>query len=361
MLKFNPAVFAVGNDYQIIVTTKTQSFISIKIGDELFIDDSNGILKSASRTHNIAVPQELLNEYKHYTVIEKSIIKRLPYFTQTRRDKYYEYDFRPVPENNPKCYHIADSHNVIDLPVKAASVYGNIDFLILNGDVPEDSGKTSNFDTIFDIVSLVTGGNIPTVFSRGNHDLRGICAEKFAEYAPAQNGKTYYSFRLGNIWGLCLDCGEDKTDDHAEYGFTVSCHQFRLKETDYIKSVIKNAENEYNAPDVKHKIIVVHNPFSHEHPAPFNIEKDIFTEWCKLLKDNVKPDVMICGHTHRFGIYEQGCDYDTYGQPCTVVVGSEVISKHKDFGGAGFEFDDDVIKVTFTYADGKSKESMIKV
>lgn len=352
MLKFHPSVFAVGNNYQIVVTTKSKSFISIIIGDEEFVDDSNGILKSASLTHNISVPQDLLNSTGEYTVAERGIIKRLPYFSKTRKVKLYNYRFKKVPDSNIKCYHIADAHNEIKLPVKAASVYGDIDFLILNGDVPEDSGKVENFDTIFDIVSQITKGEIPTIFSRGNHDLRGVCAEKFAEYAPAENGKTYYSFRLGSIWGLCLDCGEDKTDDHAEYGHTVACHQFRLKETQYIKEIIER--NEFNAKEIKNKIVIVHFPFTHKYEEPFDIEEDIYREWSKLLKENIKPDLMICGHTHEYGIYEPGCEYDTYGQPCTVVVGSEVNKKHIDFGGAGFEFKDDSINITYTYADGKS-------
>ena len=347
MLRNDPAVFAVGNDYQIIITTKSQSFVSVKVGDKIFVDDSNGILKSASRTHNIPVPQTLLDSEKHYTIIEKGIIKRLPYFTKTRADKFYEYDFRPVPEN-PRCYHIADAHNVVDLPLAAAKKYGDIDFLILNGDVPEDSGRTSNFNTIFDIVAGVTHGNIPTVFSRGNHDLRGNCAEKFAEYAPNLNGHTYYSFRLGSIWGLVLDCGEDKSDDHAEYGFSVACHQFREKETEYIKSIIDNGENEYDAQGVKHKIIVCHSPFSHKFNPPFDIEGEIYTQWCQLLRENIKPEIMICGHTHHYGVFEPGCSYDTYGQPCKVVVGAEVDKKGIDFGGAGFEFTDDGINIEYT-------------
>lgn len=352
MLLTNPAVFAVGKSYQIIVTTKYQSFISIKIGEKLFVDDSNGILCSSSRTHNIEVPQELLNSEKHYTVIEKGIIKRLPYFSKTRKDRKYEYDFKPVPENNPKCYHIADAHNETELTVKAAKVYGDIDFLILNGDVPEDSGRTANFNTIFKIASDVTGGNIPVVFARGNHDLRGNCAELFARYAPAQDDKTYYTFRLGSIWGIILDCGEDKPDSHPEYGFTVACHQFREKETEYIKSVIKNGKKEFDAPGVKTRLVICHSPFTHKFESPFDIEPEIFTKWAELLK-KVKPDLMICGHTHRLNISMPGSDYDTYGQPCPVVVASEVIKKGKDFTGGGFEFKDNETVITFTDAEGK--------
>ena len=359
MLRTDPAVFAVGKNYQIIITSKSQSFISIKVGDEIFVDHSNGILRSASRTHNIEVPQELLDREKKYMVIEKPIIKRLPYFTKTRKDRYYPYEFRPVPEKDPVCYHIADAHNDIQRPVKAAETYGKIDFLILNGDVPEDSGRVENFNTIFDICAGITHGNIPVVFARGNHDLRGRCAEKFAQYAPAENGKTYYSFRLGKIWGLCLDCGEDKRDSNPEYGCTVACHRFREEETEYLKSVIKNAKREYAEEDDLLRLIIVHLPFTHRYEPPFDIEEDIYREWAKLLKEKVKPDLMICGHTHKFGIYEPGGSYDDYGQPCKLIVASEV-DKGKCFAGAGMKFGKDAVKISFTDNLGSRKNKTIK-
>ena len=353
MLRVDPAVFAVGKNYQIVVTTKTQSFVSVKIGDELFVDDSNGILRSSSRTHKFDVPQELLNENRHYTVIEKCIIKRLPYFTKTRKDKFFEYDFMPIPEKNPKAYHISDAHNLLDEPVAAAKAYGDFDFLILNGDIPNHSGTVKNFETIFDIAHALTHGTKPIVFARGNHDLRGNCAEKFALYTPADDGRTYYSFRIGNIWGICLDCGEDKPDDHAEYGFSVACHQMRIKETKLIEKIIANADNEYNAPGVTHKLVIVHVPFTKRFSPPFDIEPEIYTEWAKLLRENVKPDLMICGHTHHYSIHEPGCDYDDYGQPCKIIVAG--MKEDNGFGGTGFEFTDEGIKYKFTLADGSVK------
>ncbi len=353
MLRTDPAVFAVGNNYQIVVTSKAQSFISIRIGDELFVDDSNGILRSASRTHKFDVPQELLNKEKHYTVIEKGIIQRLPYFTKTRNDRFFEYDFIPIPEKNPKAYHISDAHNMVEEPVACGLNYGKFDFLILNGDIPNHSGTVKNFEAIFDIAAGLTHGNKPVVFARGNHDLRGNCAEEFALYTPAKDGKTYYSFRLGNLWGLCLDCGEDKPDDHPEYGFSVACHQMREKETRLIKEIIANSENEYNAPGVSHKLIIVHLPFTKKFEPPFDIEPEIFTEWARLIKDNIKPDVMICGHTHKFEIYEPGSKDDNYGQPCRVIVAGE--NSREEYGGTGFEFTDKGIKYKFTLTDGTVK------
>ena len=353
MIRNHPSVFAVGRNYQIIVTVRSEAFVSIRVGNEVFVDDSNGILRSASPVHNIEVPGELLDREKKYTVIVKPIIKRLAYFTKTKDDIEYTYEFRPVPESNPKCYHIADAHNDSVRPVKAAKAYGDIDFLILNGDVPEDSGNAENFNTIFDIIADVTGGNIPVVFARGNHDLRGVMAEKFAEFAPAENGKTYFTFRLGSIWGVCLDCGEDKLDSCPEYGWSVACAQFRKKETKWLEAIAADGENEFAAPGVKTRLVVVHNPFTRRLEPPFDIEEDTYRYWAKVLGDKIKPDLMLCGHTHKIEVSGPGSVHDDYGQPCTVLVGSEV-DKGKAYIGSGIEFLDGKAKVTFTNSDSET-------
>ena len=158
------------------------------------------------------------------------------YFTKTKNVLEKAYKFKPIPENNIRAYHIADAHNSIKEPVKAAETFGNIDFLILNGDVIEDSSNPKNFMNIYEICSCLTKGEKPVIFSRGNHDLRGDFAEKFADYTPSHRGNTYYSFRLGNIWGILLDCGEDKDDDHPEYGYSVACHTFRERQSDFLKN-----------------------------------------------------------------------------------------------------------------------------
>lgn len=226
---------------------------------------------------------------------------------------------------------------------------------ILNGDVPDHSGNVENFDLIFKLCEAATHGSRTCLFSRGNHDTRGFYAENIADYTPTENGRSYYSFRVGSIWGMIMDCGEDKTDEHAEYGHTVCCHEFRLEETAYLKKIIADAKNEYLADGVKHRLVVVHNPFSCTISAPFDIEQPLFSEWLKLLGDNVKPDLFLSGHLHTTEISPIGGKLDDKGQVCTVVVGSREISdpetkKNIDFIGCAVTLSDKKADVRFTNA-----------
>ena len=361
--KLKPAVFAVDKHYQIMMHCNKACLFFVKVGDKYYYDESNGIMRSKNEIHRVSIPMKELNEAKKYTVCIRPIIKRMPYFTKTRKVQERTYKFIPIPENNIRGYHISDAHNLIDEPVKAAEVFGVIDFLILNGDVINHSGDPSKFINIYKICSQLMKGEKPAVFSRGNHDLRGNFAEKFADYTPVHLGNTYYTFRIGSIWGILLDCGEDKPDNHPEYGFTVACHGFRKRQTEFLKKIIENKENEYEADGVNHKLVISHNPFTHQIEPPFDIEKDIFSEWTKLLREKIKPDIMICGHTHDLDVYyPENTEWNTNGSVCPVVTGGTVKKGAKKyFAGCGYIFNDNEIKVIFTDSNGnKLKEKAIK-
>ena len=355
MEKLAPAVFAVDGNYHIMFYTDTPELVRVCVGDECYYDESNGVLCSASPVHKVIVPAEELDAAGEYTVYERPIIERKPYFTETAPEEARSYKFRPVPKSGKvRAYHISDAHNKSETPVIAAKVFGDIDFLVLNGDIPDHSGAIENCITVYKIAAGVTGGEIPVVFSRGNHDTRGVLAEKFATLTPTDNGNSFYTFRIGSIWGVVLDCGEDKDDGHEEYGFTVCCHAFRKRQTAFLKRVIERGE--YLDPEIKHRIVVVHNPFTHQLSAPFNIEKDIYSEWARLLGEHIKPDVMMAGHLHKLSVNKCGSDFDHLGQPCTVVVGGNVDHKSGFWEGAGYDFEDGEIFVTFTDSDGHKGE-----
>lgn len=356
MLKTKPAVFAVGKNYHIMVPVTCEMLMWVRVGDTCYYDEVNGVLRSDTEIHRMIVPMEELDREKKYTVCARKMIDRLPYFTQTEDLVEFQFDFRPVGGDRIRAYHISDAHNLVDEPVRAAKAYGDIDFLIFNGDVPEQSDNIDSILTIYKIAEAVTGGNIPVVFSRGNHDMRGAFAEHFAEWTPCENGNSYYTVQLGDLWMLILDCGEDKPDDVDAYGHTICCHTFRRRETKYIESVIANAEKEYQKEGVRRKMVIVHNPFTQQLEPPFDLEIELYTDWAKLLREQIKPDVMLCGHLHKVAINEVGCEKDMRGQPCTVVIGSEHGSDRSDpdfIKGAGFCFAENDIEVTFTSCSGK--------
>lgn len=209
----------------------------------------------------------------------------------------------------------------------------------------------------YKIAAKITKGNIPVVFSRGNHDTRGLMAERFNEYTPTYQGNTYYTFRIGNVWGMVLDCGEDKLDSHEEYGGTVCFHQFRLRETAFIKDVIARANEEYLADGVEYRLVIAHNPFTVIHKKPFDIEQELFGEWIQLIGEHIQPQALLGGHMHCLKVIRPGDELDCFGQTFPTVVGSIVKGQDPYYAGAGFELDGEKMTITFTDSEGNVLET----
>ena len=355
MYKTIPAVFAVEDTYQIMVRTEEKSFVWVKIGDQCFYDHSNGILRSNTTIHRITVPSALLDKTGKYTVYKRLLVERKPYYTETGEISQKVYDFYPVRGDKIRAYHIADAHNMIEEPVRAAQTYGKIDFLILNGDIANSSEKLEDFDNVYELCGRITHGNIPVVFARGNHDMRGEYAEYLEYFTPVSNGKSYYTVRLGDFFAIILDCGEDKADDHEEYGNTICCRTYREEETNFIKQVIKSAE--YSDKNIFCRAVIVHNPFVWKEQEPFDIEDDIYNKWTEMLRSDIRPDIIISGHIHKISIGNPGDDRDYRGQPCPIAVLSEIDYKGY-FAGAGIEFNrNGKINITVTDSKGKIRDT----
>ncbi len=351
-----PAVFAVKDYYQIMVPVKSDLLFWVTIDGEEYYDHSNGIIRSSTRMHRVNVPAQKLDEAGEYTVTYRKIINRKPYFPETEDEVSITYPFKPVPnEGKINIYHLSDTHGKFDMPSKASEFFGDeLDLFVLNGDIPDHSGAIENFDLIYKLCEHATQGQRPCIFSRGNHDTRGFFAENIAEYTPTEDGHSYFSFRLGRVWGIVMDCGEDKVDSHEEYGHTVSCSQFRREETRYLENVIKNSDSEYNADGIDYRLVIVHNPFTYTINPPFDIEQELFGYWNKLLGENVQPDAFISGHLHTLCVSPIGGELDSKGQYCPVIVGSneaENAQKQRVFVGCAITLDNDKMVVKFTTSD----------
>ncbi len=359
ILRMAPAVFAVGDEYQIMVPVAAECLMWVEVNEERYYNDSNGILRSRTTLHRISVPSQVLDDAKAYTICYQKMIDRRPKFTQTEDIVRCQFSFRPAEGDSIRIFHISDAHNRVESPVLAAQALGgHIDLLVLNGDILDNSGEMDNFDVIYRICAEVTKGSIPCVFSRGNHETRGLYAENIAEYTPTRYGHSYFTFHVGKLWGLVLDCGEDKDDSHAEYGGTVCCHAFRKRQTEYLKQVARSKEYK----EYKYKVVIVHKPISYVQEPPFDIEQDIYKEWCDILKQEIQPDLMLSGHLHRTEVWMPGCPEDHLGQPCPVVIGARPLPKGEDgragFIGSAITLDEGQITVQFVDDKGNSSDEI---
>lgn len=352
----SPAVFAVGTNYQIMAVTDEEILFWAEVGGRRFYDHSNGVIRSRKRAHRAIVPMELLNEARTYSVCWRVVRDRKGAYSETGKIERLQYDFNPVPSGGAiRLYQVADAHQKPELPFRSAKYFGEaLDLLIVNGDTFDFLDCERDFDYLYRMLSEITGGHIPVVFAKGNHDNKGKLAENLEDYTPTDCGKSYYTFRLGRIWGMVLDCGENCVDESPEYGNTVCHHVMREEETDFIRRVIADAGREYAAEDVEYRLIVSHCAFTNVRNKPFDIEVDLYREWNSLINRNIRPDLILSGHLHITAVSFPGGELDTLGQSCPVVIGAHPVGWQTgvltDFIGCGITLDGRAASVLFTDA-----------
>ena len=328
MIYKDPCVYVVGSEYQIVINTPAFGKCWVEAGGKVYNDSVGGLIRTETHVHRVTVPMDVLDNAGGYRVCFRALPERKPYFPELGELQYRDYAFRPVDTSRAlNVYVLADTHSRVDEPAKAASYFvDKLDLLIMNGDVPTACQTHEDIRSIFDITSAVTHGEIPVVFARGNHDYRGQYALDLPQYIGNRNGNTWFTFRIGSIWGIVLDCGEDKVDEHAEYGGLVDCHEMRLSETEYIEEVVANAKTEYASEGIETRLVITHLPFCaacvHGGNETFNIEQELFGKWTKLLNE-IKPHAMISGHMHFTKIALPGTDDVRMGAEFPVIICSE--------------------------------------
>lgn len=334
----------------------------VEVGGERFCDHSNGILRSGRFLHKATIPIKLLDKAKSYTLCLQRLNERKPYFTDYGEIERHTFTFRPVrSKSSYNIINLADAHCLVRAPIKSGSYFGDkLDLLILNGDIPNHSGDINYFKAIYQIAGGITKGQIPCIFSRGNHDMRGIYGEELENYTPTRNGKSYYTFRLGPIWGIVLDTGEDKKDTHAAYGCTICCSHFREEEEKFLDRVIKTGD--YKKSPIR--LIISHQPFARKSSLPdgasfpFDFEKERYQRWSRKLK-KIKANLWLTGHLHECFFENKGDFHDAYGYPCPLLCSSkvEIDNEDGDIGshtsGAVTIKKDGTLNVKFVSADNR--------
>ena len=353
-LKAPPAVFAVGKDYQIMVAAK-DTLVRIRVDGRFYSDHINGVRPSVRTVHRFRIPMDALDKAGKYEIFCRKLPNRLPYLHKTtpEPETSQTFTFRKIPENDIRIYHLSDTHSRLISPVKTALASGRIDLLVLNGDIMDSVYKEEQLEYPCILAGKITKGAFPAICTRGNHELRGKFAEIVPDYTPNDNGRLYYTVRLGPIWALVLDTGEDKADESRVYGSTIDCVRHREEILDFMKKII--AKGEFNAPGIRYKLVICHIPFPRyigddDKISPKRKHYAVFTEWCRVLRTGLKPDLTLCGHVHKTMLLDGRNIY-----PCPVIVGSKP-GKGWDsplFTGASIVLKDRNAVLKFMDQDGK--------
>ena len=287
-LLYDASVYAVEDRYQIIFHTKRKGAAYVRIGDTVYYDEDSGCVLTEKTVHSICVPMALLDRARCYTIGFFHVSKRMAYAFEEEARQTKTYHFRPVPsEGDIRIVMLGDAHGACELPARMASTCEPVHLLVLGGDIPNLCEEETHLLHIPYLASLVTHGEIPVVNVRGNHDTRGAAAPLYSRHVGTDNGRYYYTFRLGSLFAILLDCGEDKPDDHWEYGGLADYEQYRRSQIAFLDRILSDGVYE----DYSHVAVFVHaDPRTH-------FDRTVCAEWLARISA-IRPDVMVCAHKH---------------------------------------------------------------
>lgn len=345
-LLFVPCVYIAGGEYQIVFATDRPGMAWVTVGAKTYADADTGLMRWTSAHHRAIVPMKELDAAGGYTVHFCGMRNREPYYPMHEDEETKEFRFAPMnTKNGVKLYHIADTHGDYDDPIACTKHFPE-HTLVFDGDIADHNSTAENLYLLLRINEQVTGGERPILFARGNHDTRGPAAWILPELIPLRAGTPYFSFRTGDLFGVSLDCGEDKPDSSEEYGGTVAFEPYRREETAWLEETVRAGEWK----KAKYRVAICHIPFTRPFEEPFDIEKETYARWVELLNE-MHINVLICGHMHRYDVIRPGDAKDCYGQKFPVVVGSSR-TKEKGITGAAIELNEGGLHVRMTDAQG---------
>lgn len=292
-------VYAVKDEYQIVFSSSVESRAWITIDGKRYFDNYNGSNRTNERIHKVTIPMEVLNQAKEYEIHVQKMTYRGPFGGYKGRDISEKYSFNPVDSSDGLNYYsLSDIHMATKASYDAQKHY-DYELLVLAGDIVSMMDTYQDANLVNEIANEMTKGEIPVVYARGNHELKGKYAEEFHKFVGTDNENFYYTFQLDEIYGIVLDIGEDHDDDWWEYYDTAYYEEYRNKQCEMLEEEIKTGEYKKYA----YQLVVCHIP-----PVFVNSRKnhvDCKTKFTELL-NKLEIDMCISGHQHDLMIFEPG-------------------------------------------------------
>ena len=289
---YEPVVYAVEDDYQIVFSTNDSATAWVEIDGERYYDLFAGSMKSKDNVHKITVPQEKLDSAKSYSIHAEKMIYRGPFGGFKGKEISKSYSFRPVNSQDGLVYYtITDAHHARVGAVNAALSVEGLDFLVILGDTVGVTEYENNAQLTNLIAHDVTKGEIPVVYARGNHEIKGGYAEELYKYVGSKNESFYYWFTLSDVFGITLDLGEDHDAGWWEYYETDQFDLYREEQTKFLEELVETKPYEnYN-----YTLVACHIPIQFVNSRHDHVEAK--TAWTALLNE-IAPDLAVYGHQH---------------------------------------------------------------
>lgn len=286
-----PVVYAVEDQYQIVFSTSDNAVSWVEIGGERYYDLYAGSMRSADRVHKVEVPQKVLDSARGYTVCAQQMLYRGPFGGYKGDTISQSYDFRGVDASDGLQYYaLSDVHEAVG--AAAAACGEDADFVVLIGDLISMVETEEDARLASELAHSITGGEIPVIYARGNHEIKGEQAENLYKYVGSRNqGFAYWVTLSDQVFGVVLDMGEDHEDDWWEYYGTAQFDLYRAEQTRMLEQLL--AAGDYKS--YPYRMAICHIPIVHVNKHGYFEQTKV--TWTKLLNE-MGADISLSGHEH---------------------------------------------------------------
>lgn len=222
------------------------------------------------------------------------------------------YLFETYPAGGADCSFVVlnDIHAQTDFVKRLCSGIDLHDFAFLacNGDmVSSVENEQQLFEGFIDAAVELGASETPILYTRGNHEPRGLYADRLRDYFPMQSGRFYNLYRYGDVCLLTLDCGEDKCDNDVEYRGMADFDAYRERQCAWLREAVRSEAFR----SAKARIVFLHIPPVEDWHGNNHL-KELFVP---VLRE-AGIDLMLSGHTHTCEFYP--AESTGYGFPIVV-------------------------------------------
>ncbi len=280
-----PAVIDTGSGYSVVFATTSQGtgYITYNYNgtDYKVYDNTGGRLNSDSKIHSVFVPYEHLKN-NTYKVGSVKVIDGFSYGSRLGKEVVSDsYTFKTNENETQKYLTVSDWHTNIDGVYSCIPHLDDYNGVILLGDAsPGLDFENEAAKNIVELAGTVSKGEMPIIYTRGNHETRGNYAGKLLDALGLP--EFYYQTKIGDISFIILDSGEDKDDSHPEYGGLTDYNTYRKNQIEWLKNVTVDTE----------KAVVLCHSWKIS-----DVEEDLSSfGWQEI--DRLGTSLLVCGHSH---------------------------------------------------------------
>ncbi|EON77729.1 putative purple acid phosphatase [Lunatimonas lonarensis] len=277
-----------------------------------FFEVHNGLIQGNNRINKIRLKGIKSGRFHKYRIVSTEIVRVSGsqfYFGETYTSPIYTFQTPELREDRFRMLVFNDHHErsqTIPEMLYRFGYHGNerdFDLVVFNGDVFDNTESEEQVIRQFLRPCVeVFAKEVPFLFVQGNHEVRGAFARHIPQYFSFVDEKYYHAFSRGPLRVVVLDGGEDKSDDNWEYKGMVAFDPYREEQREWLKKEIRSEEFRNSS----FRLVLIHIPLWHsgDWHGPTHC-REMFGD----LLNQGEVDLMLSGHTHRYGIHPSDGDH----------------------------------------------------